>query len=130
MTTQTLVKRLALLVITLLAIAPLHGQNRSQPRGRTLSEADMVSAKPGRDPNQPIDEAYTAGIKKHTTETFFLSPLVDYMPASKTVPTPAATLGDIAGAEGKLPVLQGGLRLHAAAGEIVAPREGLHDRHL
>ncbi len=57
----------------------------------------------GRDPNQPIDETYTAGIKKHTTETFFLSPLVDYMPASKTVPTPAAILGDVAGAEGKLP---------------------------
>src|SRR5215213_7930063 len=42
-------------------------------------------------------------IKEHTTETFFLSPLVDYLPASKKVPTPAATLGDIAGAAGRLP---------------------------
>src|SRR6266487_2209232 len=59
--------------------------------------------KPERDPNQPIDEEYTNKIKKYTTETFFLSPLVDYLPASKTVPTPKAVLGDIAGAEGKLP---------------------------
>ncbi|MEO7996834.1 MAG: M14 family zinc carboxypeptidase, partial [Gemmatimonadaceae bacterium] len=29
--------------------------------------------------------------------------LIDYMPASKTVPTPMATLGDIAGAKNKLP---------------------------
>src|SRR4029078_13028931 len=37
------------------------------------------------------------------TESFFLSPLVDYLPASKSVPTPAVTLGDIAGAPNKLP---------------------------
>ena len=67
------------------------------------SPVDLATARPGRDPNQPIDEAYTKKIKEYTTETFFLSPLVDYMPASKTVPTPTATLGDIAGAPGKLP---------------------------
>ena len=64
---------------------------------------DLATAKPGRDPNQPIDEEYTKKIKEYTTETFFLSPLVDYLPASKTVPTPKAVLGDIAGAPGKLP---------------------------
>ncbi len=64
---------------------------------------DLATAKPGRDPNQPIDEEYTKKIKEYTTETFFLSPVVDYMPASKTVPTPTAVLGDIAGAPGKLP---------------------------
>ena len=56
-----------------------------------------------RDPKQPIDEAYTKKIKEYTTEPFFTSPLVDYLPASKTVPTPKAVLGDIAGAPGKLP---------------------------
>src|SRR5215212_5075505 len=74
-------------------------------RGRTprnQSEADLASAKPGRNPSQPVDEEYTKKIKQYTTETFFLSPLVDYLPASKTVPTPAAVLGDIAGAEGRL----------------------------
>ena len=42
-------------------------------------------------------------IKEYTTEPFFSSPLVDYLPASKTVPTPKAVLGDVAGAPGKLP---------------------------
>jgi hypothetical protein len=70
---------------------------------RTLTEADLAAAKPGRSPSQPIDEEYSKKIKEYTTETFFLSPVVDYLPASKTVPTPKAILGDIAGAEGKLP---------------------------
>jgi hypothetical protein len=56
-----------------------------------------------RDPKIPIDEDYTAKIKEYTTQPFFSSPLVDYLPASKTVPTPKAALGDIAGAPGKLP---------------------------
>jgi hypothetical protein len=59
--------------------------------------------KPGRDPGQAIDADYTRRILEDTTEKFFLSPLVDYLPASKTVPTPKAVLGDIAGAKGNLP---------------------------
>ncbi len=58
---------------------------------------------PARDPAQKIDEEYTRKIKEYTTETFFLSPLVDYLPASPGVPTPKAVLGDVAGAPGKLP---------------------------
>jgi hypothetical protein len=56
-----------------------------------------------RDPNQPIDQAYTKKIRKYTTEPFFTSPLVNYLPASKTVPTPEAVLGDVAGAPKILP---------------------------
>jgi hypothetical protein len=59
--------------------------------------------KPGRDPRQPIDSEYTKKIREYTTEPFFLSPLVDYLPASSTVPTPKAVLGDIAGAKDNLP---------------------------
>src|SRR5689334_11465369 len=58
---------------------------------------------PARDPKQPVDEAYTAKIRKYTTAPYFSSPLVDYLPASKTVPTPEAVLGDVAGAPGILP---------------------------
>jgi hypothetical protein len=58
---------------------------------------------PARDPKQPVDEAYTAKIQKYTTQPYFISPLVDYLPASKNVPTPEVVLGDIAGAPGKLP---------------------------
>ena len=54
--------------------------------------------KPERDPNQPVDEEYTRKIREYTTETFFNSPLTDYLPASKSVPTPKAVIGDIAGA--------------------------------
>ncbi len=56
-----------------------------------------------RDPNQPIDEEYTKKIAEYTTEPFFNSPLTNYLPASKTVPTPKVVLGDVAGAPGKLP---------------------------
>src|SRR5512132_2293034 len=56
-----------------------------------------------RDAKIPIDEEYSKKIKEYTTQPFFSSPLVDYLPASKTVPTPKAVLGDVAGAPGKLP---------------------------
>src|SRR5438552_2251235 len=56
-----------------------------------------------RDPKVLVDAEYTQKIKEYTTEPFFNSPLTDYLPASKTVPTPKAVLGDIAGAPGKLP---------------------------
>jgi hypothetical protein len=56
-----------------------------------------------RDPHQPIDEAYTAKMKQYTTDPAFTSPLVDYLPASKTVPTPMKVLGDVSGAPNMLP---------------------------
>ncbi|HSF99569.1 MAG TPA: M14 family zinc carboxypeptidase, partial [Vicinamibacterales bacterium] len=77
--------------------------DQARQAGRQPATAELASAKPGRAPSQPVDEAYTAKIKEYTTEPFFLSPLVDYLPASPTVPTPMAALGDIAGAPGKLP---------------------------
>jgi len=58
---------------------------------------------PGRDPKQPVDEEYTKKINEYTTAPYFTSPLVNYLPASKTVPTPKAVLGDVAGAPGILP---------------------------
>jgi hypothetical protein len=64
---------------------------------------EISTAPPGRDPNQPVDTAYTRKIHEYTTEPFFLSPLVDYLPASATVPTPKVVLGDIAGARNNLP---------------------------
>jgi len=94
---------LALLGLTV-TVLPLAGRAQAPataPAG--YAATDMASAKPGRDPSQAIDEAYTRKIREYTTEPFFLSPLIDYLPASKTVPTPQAVLGDIAGAPTKLP---------------------------
>jgi len=62
-----------------------------------------AQVKPGRDPNQPIDQDYTNKIREYTTAPYFNSPLTDYLPASSDVPSPKAVLGDVAGAPGKLP---------------------------
>jgi len=69
----------------------------------TTSAQTAVQIKPGRDPKVAIDEEYTKKIREYTTETFFNSPLTDYLPASSKVPTPKAVLGDVAGAPGILP---------------------------
>ncbi|HYK20919.1 MAG TPA: M14 family zinc carboxypeptidase [Pyrinomonadaceae bacterium] len=66
----------------------------------TIANAQI---KPGRDPNQPIDQEYTNKIREYTTAPYFNSPLTDYLPASPNVPTPKSVLGDVAGAPGKLP---------------------------
>jgi hypothetical protein len=93
-----------LFAASVVTLTPLAAQPaRQQKSGKALTKEELTNARPGRDPNQPLDEEYTKKIKEYTTETFFLSPLVDYLPASKTVPTPKAVLGDIAGAPGKLP---------------------------
>ena len=91
------------LLVALILVTPAAAQQPKPQKGKPLTPQDLATARPGRDPNQPIDEEYTKKIKEYTTETFFLSPVIDYMPASKTVPTPKAILGDIAGAPGKLP---------------------------
>jgi len=51
---------------------------------------------------QPHDAAYSARIKEYTTEPFFLTELVDHLPASASVPTPEKILGYIAGTPEKL----------------------------
>ena len=83
-------RAVALLLLAATAAAPLVSQT---PLNSTFA----------RDPRQPIDQPYTDAIHKYTTDPKFLSPLVDYLPASKTVPTPAKTLGDVAGAPDMLP---------------------------
>ncbi len=90
----------ALAIITVGAVLqpPLAAQQSRIPAPPTPYTQTFV-----RDPKIPIDEEYTAKIKEYTTQPFFTSPLVEYLPASKTVPTPKAVIGDIAGAPGKLP---------------------------
>ncbi|MBM3789948.1 MAG: hypothetical protein FJW35_06300 [Acidobacteria bacterium] len=45
---------------------------------------------------------YTAKIREYTTEPFFLTELVDHLPASKTVPAPDKVLGYVIGAPDRL----------------------------
>jgi hypothetical protein len=49
-----------------------------------------------------IDENYTQKIKEYTTEKFFLTELVDHLPASDTVPSPEKVLGYVIGTPNKL----------------------------
>ena len=56
-----------------------------------------------RDPKQAVDQDYAKHMQQYTTDPSFTSPLVDYLPASKTVPTPVKILGDVAGAPDMLP---------------------------
>src|SRR5438874_8585163 len=95
------VASLAAFMVT--AMTPLQAQTAARPLASPSLNLPPSATRPGRDPNQPIDEEYTRKIREYTTEPFFLSPLVDYLPASATVPTPQTVLGDIAGAPGKLP---------------------------
>ncbi len=71
--------------------------------GIPAANAQALNADYARDPKQPIDQSYTEHIKRYTTDPSFTSPLVDYLPASKTVPTPAKVLGDVSGAPDMLP---------------------------
>ena len=53
-------------------------------------------------PAQKNDEGYTAKILQYTTEKYFLTELVDHLPASDTVPTPEKVLGYAIGSPNKL----------------------------
>ncbi len=89
---------LALIVAGAVLQSPLAAQQGKAPASPMSPSQPFV-----RDPKIAIDEEYTRKIKEYTTQPFFSSPLVDYLPASKTVPTPKAVLGDVAGAPGRLP---------------------------
>src|SRR5579862_7693856 len=68
-----------------------------------VAQAQLPETPAARAASQPVDDAYTAKIKQYTTAPYFNSPLTNYLPASKNVPTPQVELGDIAGAPGVLP---------------------------
>src|SRR4051794_38398505 len=51
---------------------------------------------------QKNDEGYTAKIKEYTTGPFFLTELVDHLPASATIPSPEKILGYAIGTPNQL----------------------------
>ncbi len=67
------------------------------------ASAQVENTDYARDPNQPVDQQYTKKILEYTTDPSFISPLVNYLPASANVPTPEKVLGDVAGAPNMLP---------------------------
>jgi len=53
-------------------------------------------------PTNPLDAAYGAKIKEFTTEKYFMTELVDHLPASDTIPSPEKVLGYAVGTPNKL----------------------------
>ena len=51
---------------------------------------------------QEMDEDFARSVKEWTTKPEFISPLVDHLPKSATVPSPKDALGHHIGAPGKL----------------------------
>jgi hypothetical protein len=68
------------------------------PNVAPAEEKPLATASPA----QLQDEPYTKKIREYTTEPFFLTELVDHLPASATVPTPEKVLGYAIGTPGKL----------------------------
>jgi hypothetical protein len=89
---RTVCAHLLLCGLVVLGVQPALAQQRSA----------ATDTKPAASPAQPIDAEYTKSILENTTEKFFLTELVDHLPASDKVPTPAKVLGYPIGTPGKL----------------------------
>jgi len=90
-------------------IAPVFAQDGSRAGGET-SGATSAPA-PVRNapvnpkyttPKSPLDTAYGAKIAEYTTEKYFMTELVDHLPASDKVPSPDKVLGYAVGTPNKL----------------------------
>ncbi|HEV2491161.1 MAG TPA: M14 family zinc carboxypeptidase [Candidatus Acidoferrales bacterium] len=73
-----------------------------QARGGAATSAALNSASATATNSQANDAEYTAKIREYTTEPYLLTPLVDHLPASATVPTPEKILGYVIGTPNKL----------------------------
>ncbi|MFL6336733.1 MAG: M14 family zinc carboxypeptidase [Pyrinomonadaceae bacterium] len=75
-----------------------------KPAGRLLfcALALALACAPPTLAQQKADDAYAARIKEYTTEKYFLTELVDHLPADARVPSPDKVLGYVVGAPGKL----------------------------
>ena len=101
---------LAFVLVTLLATSVF---SQTDTRNTATSEPSSSIAKPKTDtnpaitpkyttPTNPLDAAYGAKIKEYTTEKYFMTELVDHLPASDTVPSPDKVLGYAVGTPNKL----------------------------
>ena len=72
------------------------------PAVAILLFAGFTAARANAQANPTNDEGYGKKIREYTTEPFFITTLVDHLPASATVPSPDKVLGHIVGAPGFL----------------------------
>ena len=78
----------------MLAVLTATGRAADPPQKKDKGKAAAPASK--------INEEYTAKIKEYTTEKYFLTELVDHLPASDKVPSPDKVLGYVVGTPNKL----------------------------
>src|SRR5712692_212205 len=81
-------------MLAMVAVAGPAAGPRSSPQKKDKAKAAASASK--------INEEYTAKIKEYTTEKYFLTELVDHLPASDKVPSPDKVLGYVVGTPNKL----------------------------
>ncbi|HTF37885.1 MAG TPA: M14 family zinc carboxypeptidase, partial [Blastocatellia bacterium] len=79
----------------MLAVLTATGRAADPPQKKNKGKAAAA-------PASKINEEYTAKIKEYTTEKYFLTELVDHLPASDKVPSPDKVLGYVVGTPNKL----------------------------
>lgn len=92
-------KRLVVFVLAIALCSPIFAQTTTNKKGK---QSDGAGAPSKAAAAQPNDTEYTDSIVKNTTDKMFLTELVDHLPASAKVPTPAKVLGYPIGTPGKL----------------------------
>ena len=110
MSRKSTINFLAFLLIALfcsIALAQTPTRNASNPEtgGSTPARPVTNRAVPNpkyTTPTSPLDRAYGAKIAEYTTEKYFLTELVDHLPASDKVPSPEKILGYAIGTPNKL----------------------------
>src|SRR6266478_4871325 len=79
----------------MLAVLTSTGRAADPPQRKSKGKAAAA-------PASKINEEYTAKINEYTTEKYFLTELVDHLPASDKVPSPDKVLGYVVGTPNKL----------------------------
>src|SRR5262249_30746652 len=95
-----------ILAVSLLGLSAFaafsQGPAAKAPKNSTPKTAEPANKTTASKSAQPMDTEYTDSIIKNTTDKMFLTELVDHLPASAKVPTPAKILGYPIGTPNKL----------------------------
>src|SRR5712692_1171984 len=79
----------------LAALAPVSTAAPAEEKPAAARAASTAAA-------QPMNADYAARVREYTTEPYFMTELVDHLPASDKVPSPEKVLGYVVGTPGKL----------------------------
>src|SRR5437762_2251878 len=104
-------KLIVIVLVALIALVTVQVPNRvlaqKIEKTRTSHAPSSVKTESGRatvtkTATVPVNAEYSAKIKEYTTQSYFSTELVDYLPASDKIPSPDKILGYLIGAPGHL----------------------------